>query len=254
MKAHEFENARKIEQHKSSSIPQKLWFIDKETGKKAVVATEKLEGGKIFFSYQGRQYAFPVTMLGTRVYACLPETKTGKAQTAKELFYQGEFFRFDNGRWISHNGSIPKEKYQQRLSDIYQKRCKHYVHTVKELVTFARKQKKDSAGIHTAIRALEIAMMQATAGQANGFLATLCSLYRQTGASSAVISLYDYAVWKYGKSVETTPFLTSVSAAFMDAGDIEMAEILKNKVLTRGGNDAKLTSFTRRFDAETRLE
>ena len=53
--------------------PQKLWFIDKNTGEKAVVSAEKIENGKITFSYQGKQYTSPVSMLGKKFYACLPE-------------------------------------------------------------------------------------------------------------------------------------------------------------------------------------
>lgn len=86
-------------------------------------------------------------------------------------------------------------------------------------------------------------------------MATLCSLYRRAGLPNAVVSLYDYAVGKYGKQVETPPFLTSVSAAFMDIGDIEMADIMRNKAsLLIGGDDAKLTHFSRRFDTETQFE
>lgn len=246
--------------------PQKLWFVDKNTGEKAIVAAEYDGLGNLSFSYQGKRHTIPVSMLGNRIYVYLPgkpqEKKEPqekrepqkKEEPNKELFYQGEYFRFESGKWVSHNGSIPKEKYQQRLSDVYQKRCKHYSHSVKELVAFARKQKKDTDGINTAIRAFEIALPQATAGQASSFLATLCSLYRQTGASSAAISLYDYAVEKHGKRVETSPFLTSVAAAFMDAGDIEMADILRRKLAAQDMDNEKLTNFTRRFDAETRLE
>lgn len=265
---------------KSENIyaPRELWFVDKNTGEKAIVTAEYDGLGNLSFSYQGKQHTIPVSMLGNRIYVYLPgkpqakiefqekkepqekrepqkkEEPRKKEGSNKELFYQGEYFRFEAGKWVSHNGSTPKEKYQQRLSDVYQKRCKHYSHSVKELVAFARKQKKDTDGINTAIRAFEIALPQATAGQASSFLATLCSLYRQTGASSAAISLYDYAVEKHGKRVETSPFLTSVAAAFMDAGDIEMAEILKRKLETRDSGNEKLTNFTRRFDAETRLE
>lgn len=249
------DNAKEISRSEGSGVPQKLWFIDKQTGVKAVVDAEKTENGRIVFSYQGRQYSFQEAILGTRVHVCPPETKPEKKHPVKEVFYQGEYFRFDNCRWVSDNGGVPKEKYQQRLSDVYQKRRRHYCHSVKALVAFARKQKKDASGMRTAIRALEIALLNATAGQARGFLAILCGLYRQTGASSAAISLYDYAVRKFGRQVETMYFLTSVSAAFMDVGDIEMAEILKNKAFARiGGNDDKLMGLTRRFNAETRLE
>ena len=164
-------------------------------------------------------------------------------------------FRFKNGQWVSNNGSIPKETYQGRLSNLYEKRCKHYSHPVKELVSFARKQARNADGINTAIRTLEIATLRATSREAKGFLATLCSLYRRAGLPNAVASLYDYAVGKYGKQVETPPFLTSVSAAFMDIGDIEMADIMRNKAsLLIGGDDAKLTHFSRRFDTETQFE
>lgn len=235
--------------------PQKLWFIDKNTGEKAVVATEKIENGKITFSYQGKQYTIPVSMLGKRIYACLPEKPQAKGSAEKEIFYQGEYFKWLDDQWVSDSGYIPKEKYQNRLSNLYQKRREHYKHPVKELVAFARKQGKDEDGIHTAIRALEIAMLRASAGEAKGFLATLCSLYRQTGSSNAVISLYDYVAKKYGQQVETAPFLTSVSAAFMDIGDIGMANRVKNKAFAlSGGNDAMLANFVQRFDTETRLE
>lgn len=252
--------------------PQKLWFVDKNTGEKAVVTAEYDGLGNLSFSYQGKRHTIPVSMLGNRIYVYLPGKPQEKREpqekkepqekrvpqkkegSNKELFYQGEYFRFEAGKWVSHNGSIPKEKYQQRLSDVYQKRCKHYNHSVKELVAFARKQKKDTDGIDTAIRAFEIALPQATAEQASSFLATLCSLYRQTGMPSAVISLYDFAVRKYGKRVKTTPFLTSVAAAFMDTGDIEMAGILKRELVARDNGNEKLANFTQRFDAETRLE
>lgn len=126
---------------------------------------------------------------------------------------------------------------------------------MKELVTFARKQERNAVGINTAIRTLEITMLRANTGEAKAILATLCSLYRRVGLSNAVVSLYDYAVGKYGKHVETPPFLTSVSAAFMDIADIEMADIMRNKAsLLSGGDDAKLTNFAQRFDTETQLE
>ena len=60
--------------------PQKLWFIDKNIGEKAVVSAEKIENGKITFSYQGKQYTIPVSMLGKKVYACLPEKPQAKLQ------------------------------------------------------------------------------------------------------------------------------------------------------------------------------
>lgn len=239
---------------------QKLWFIDKHTGEKAVVDAERTENGKFTFFYQGKQYAIPASMLGDRIYTCPPEKpqkeKPQKEEPSKnEIFYQGEYFELKNGWWVSNNGSIPKDKYQSKLSDLYQKRHKHYKHPVKELAAFARKQEKNAAGLNTAIRTLEIAMLRANAGEARGFLAKLCSLYRRAGLPNAAVSLYDYAVGKYGKRVETPPFLTSVSAAFMDIGDIEMADIIRDKAsLLSGGDDAKLTNFARRFDAETRLE
>lgn len=235
--------------------PQKIWFIDKNTGEKAVVAAERIENGKITFSYQGKQYTIPVSMLGKRVYVYPLEKSQAKGSAEKEIFYQGEYFKWVDDQWVSDSGYIPKEKYQNRLSNLYQKRCEHYNHPVKELIAFARKQKKDEAGIHTAIRTLEIAMLRASAGEAKGFLATLCSLYRQTGSSNAVVSLYEYAARKYGRRVETAPFLTSVSAAFMDIGDTEMANRVKNKAFAlSGGNDAKLEAFSQRFQAETRLD
>lgn len=235
--------------------PRKLWFIDKNTGEKAVVAAECVNPGKLSFCYQGKRYAIPVSMLGNRIYGCLPEKPQEKETPSKEIFYQGEHFRFKNGQWVSNNGSIPKETYQGRLSNLYEKRCKHYSHPVKELVSFARKQARNADGINTAIRTLEIATLRATSREAKDFLATLCSLYRRAGLPNAVASLYDYAVGKYGKQVETPPFLTSVSAAFMDIGDIEMADIMRNKAsLLSGGDDAKLTHFSRRFDTETQFE
>ena len=98
-------------------------------------------------------------------------------------------------------------------------------------------------------------MLRASAGEAKSFLATLCSLYRQTNSPNAVIYVYDYVAKKYGQQVETAPFLTSVSAAFMDIGDIEMANRMKNKAFTlSGGNDIKLEAFSQRFQAETRLD
>ena len=220
-----------------------------------MVAAECVDPGKLSFCYQGKRHTIPVSMLGNRIYACLPEKPQEKETPAKEIFYQGEHFRFKNDQWVSNNGSIPKERYQGRLSNLYEKRCKHYAHPVKELVAFARKQARDADGINTAIRTLEIATLRATFGEAKGFLATLCSLYRRAGLPNAVVSLYDYAVGKYGKQVETPPFLTSVSAAFMDIGDIEMADIMRSKAsLLIGGDDAKLTHFSRRFDTETQFE
>ena len=117
--------------------PRKLWFIDKNTGEKAVVAAECVNPGKLSFCYQGKRYAIPVSMLGNRIYGCLPEKPQEKETPSKEIFYQGEHFRFKNGQWVSNNGSIPKETYQGRLSNLYEKRCKHYSHPVKELVSFA---------------------------------------------------------------------------------------------------------------------
>ena len=95
--------------------PQKLWFIDKNTGEKAVVSAEKIENGKITFSYQGKQYTIPVSMLGKKVYACLPEKPQAKGSAKKEIFYQGEYFKWVNDQWVSSSGYIPKEKYQNRL-------------------------------------------------------------------------------------------------------------------------------------------
>ena len=235
--------------------PQKLWFIDKNTGEKAVVDAERAENGKISFSYQGKQHIIPASMLGNRIYACLPKRPPKKEPPKREIFYLGEYFKVVNGHWTSSSGGVPKDKYQIRLSDLYRKRCRHYNHPAKELAAFARKQRKDAEGINTAIRALEIAMLRASAGEAKGFLAMLCGLYRRAGTPNAVVSLYDYAIGKYGKQVETPPFLTVVSAAFMDIGDIEMADIMRNKAsLLSGGNDEMLTNFARRFDAETQLE
>lgn len=148
---------------------QKLWFIDKNTGEKAVVSAEKIENGKITFSYQGKQYTIPVSMLGKKVYACLPEKPQAKGSVEKEIFYQGEYFKWVNDQWVSSSGYIPKEKYQNRLSSLYQKRREHYGHPVKDLIAFARKQGKDEVGIHTAIRSLEIAMLRASAGEAKSF-------------------------------------------------------------------------------------
>ena len=245
--------------------PQKLWFTDKHTGEEVVVDTEKIENGEISFSYRGKQYVIPVSMLGNRIYVYLPgkPRKIAKSkieepkieEPLKEIFYQGEYFKLENDRWISDRGIEPKGKYQKRLSDLYQKRYEHYNHLVEELVTFARKQRKDVEGINTAIRTLEIAMLRANAGEARGFLAMLCSLYRQVGASNAAAELYVYSVKKYGKRVETPQFLISAAAAFMDIGNIGMAGELKNKAFAKTGrDDEKLTNFGWRFVAETRLE
>lgn len=235
--------------------PQRLWFIDKVTGKKVVVDAERTTNGKISFLYQGKRYVIPVSMLGNRIYACLPERPQKKEMLKREIFYQGEYFERKNGQWVSSNGNIPKDKYQSKLSNLYQKRHKHYNHPAKELTVFARKQKKDVDGINTTIRALEIAMLRASAEEAKGFLATLCSLYRQTGSSNAAAALYEYSAKKYGKQIESVPFLTSAAAAFMDIGNIGMAGSLRNKALARSGkNDENLAGFGRRFDAETRLD
>lgn len=233
--------------------PQKLWFIDKNTGKKVVVAAEGTENGKISFSYQGKEYTFSMNLLGKRVFTCAPETQ--EKHPVKEIFYRGEYFRLENDQWTSNTGSVPKGKYQKRLSDLYQKRCRHYSRPVKELAAFAQEQKKDVDGINASIRALEIAVLQATAREAKGFLAILCSLYRQVGFSSAAVLLYDYAVEKYGNQIETLPLLTSISAAFMDIGDLDMADRIKQKAFALGGgDDAHFTAFAHRYDAETRLE
>lgn len=68
--------------------PRKLWFIDKNTGKKAVVAAECVNPGKLSFCYQGKRYAIPVSMLGNRIYGCLPEKPQEKETPSKEIFYQ----------------------------------------------------------------------------------------------------------------------------------------------------------------------
>lgn len=233
--------------------PQKLWFVDKNSGEKVVVAAVATVDGKISFSYQGKKYAFPPSLLGKRIHTLTPEMQ--EKPSVKEVFYLGEYFRLENDRWTSSTGCVPKEKYQKRLSALYQKRCKDYRCPVKELAAFAREQRRDADGIDAAISALEIAMLQATAGDAKGFLAILCSLYRQAGFSGAAVSLFDYAVGKYGSQIETSPFLTSVSAAYMDIGNISMADKVKKKAFALGGSDdAKLTAFAHRYNAETRLE
>lgn len=228
---------------------ERIWFIDKNTGEKVVAAVEKREDGKISFSYQGKHHTFSESLLGERVHLCPPETRE-----LEELFYQGEYFSRENGRWTAADGSVPREKYQRRLSQLYLARCGHYGHSVKELSAFARGQIKDAEGINTAVRALEIALLKASAREARGFLPTLCSLYRRAGIPSAAISLYDYAVEKYGSGVETAALLTSVSAAYMDVGNINAAERTKNKAFALGGGDENLSAFMQRFDAETRLE
>ena len=194
-------------------------------------------------------------MLGKRIYACLPKKTQAKSRAEKEIFYQGEYFKQVSGQWVSGNGYTPKAKYQNRLSNLYQKRREHYNPPVKELIALAQKQKKDEAGLHTAICALEIAMLRANASEANVFLATLYSLYRQTGSPSSAVSLCNHTVKKYGRRIETVPFLTSVSAAFMDIGDIEMANRVKGRAFVlSGGEDIMLGAFTQRFHAETRLD
>ena len=65
---------------------RKLWFIDKNTGEKAVVAAECVDPGKLSFCYQGKQYTIPVSMLGNRIYACLPEKPQEKETPQKEIF------------------------------------------------------------------------------------------------------------------------------------------------------------------------
>lgn len=236
-------------------MPEKLWFIDKQTGEKAVVTAEKAGNGKLSFFYKGKRYTFSADLLGKRIFACSSETLKKERCQPKKLFYRGECFQLENGRWISNNGDIPKDQYQERLSKLYRKRCKHYGHSTKELIEFAKNQMKDVDGINTSIRSLEIAIVQATADEAKEFLATLCSLYRQKGLSAAAVSLYDYAMGEYGWRVETVPFLTSVSAALMDVGNIDGAERLKKKAFSKGGrSDAMLKAFLKRFDAETRIE
>ena len=111
--------------------PQKLWFIDKNTGEKAVVSAEKIENGKITFSYQGKQYTIPVSMLGKKVYACLPEKPQAKGSVEKEIFYQGEYFKWVNDQWVSSSGYIPKEKYQNRLSSLYRWLAEYKAGTVR---------------------------------------------------------------------------------------------------------------------------
>ena len=232
---------------------QKLWFIDKNTGENAVVAAEKTENGAFSFFYQGKRYTVPVELVGKRIYICTPE-KPREKERLEEIFYHGEYFKRVDGQWVSGSGIVPKGKYQSKLSDLYQKRCRHYHHPVEELTAFARKQQKDAAGIQTAIRALEIAMPRASAGEVRGFLALLCGLYRRAGIPSASTSLYDYAMGKYGRRAVSQPFLTSVSAAFMDVGDLEMADIVSRRAFALDGGDAELDAFSQRFRAATRPE
>lgn len=92
--------------------PQKLWFIDKNTGEKAVVDAKRTENGKLSFFYRGKQYVIPVSMLGNRIYACLPEKPQKEETFKREIFYQGEYFELKNGQWVSNKGSVPKDKYQ----------------------------------------------------------------------------------------------------------------------------------------------
>lgn len=255
MEDRRFGREKDSHQNAGSDMPEKLWFIDKQTGEKAVVTAEKAGNGKLSFFYKGKRYTFSADLLGKRIFACSSETLKKERCQPKKLFYRGECFQLENGRWISNNGDIPKDQYQERLSKLYRKRCKHYGHSTKELIEFAKNQMKDVDGINTSIRSLEIAIVQATADEAKEFLATLCSLYRQKGLSAAAVSLYDYAMGEYGWRVETVPFLTSVSAALMDVGNIDGAERLKKKAFSKGGrSDAMLKAFLKRFDAETRIE
>lgn len=255
MEDQRFEKTPDSHQNAGSDTPQKLWFIDKHTGEKVVVVVESADNGKISFSYEGKQYTFSADLLGKRIFAYSSGTLEKEHSQPKKLFYRGACFQLENGQWTSSSGDIPKNRYQERLSELYRKRCRHYGRSVKELIAFAKSQRKDVDGINTAIHALEIALVQATADEAREFLATLCSLYRQEGLSAAAISLYDYVTGEYGWRAESVPFLTSVSAAFMDAGDIDMAERLKKKAFSMsGGKDAKLKAFADRFDGEMRIE
>lgn len=255
MEDRRFGRKKDSHQNAGSDMPEKLWFIDKQTGEKAVVTAEKAGNGKLSFFYKGKRYTFSPELLGKRIFVCSSGALKKEKHQPKKLFYRGECFQLENGRWISNNGDIPKGRYQERLSELYRKRCKYYGRPAKELIAFAKSQRGDVDGINTAVRTLEIALLRATADEAKEFLATLCSLYRQKGSSAAAVSLYDYAMGEYGWRVETVPFLTSVSAALMDVGNIGGAEKLKRKAFSMGGrSDAMLRSFANRFDAETKVE
>ena len=69
--------------------PQKLWFIDKNTGEKAVVSAEKIENGKITFSYQGKQYTIPVSMLEKRSMPVCRKSRRPKVVSKKRYSIKG---------------------------------------------------------------------------------------------------------------------------------------------------------------------
>ncbi len=221
-----------------------MWFIDKNTREKVTVVAEKIENGQISFFYQDQSFTFSEEMLGSRIFVL------------KELFYKGEYYTYDGHQWVSYCGYVPKETYQKKLSQLYQDRYAFYRFSAKELISFAKKQDTVGLGLGTAIRTLEIAVLKASDREAKYFLPTLCSLYRKAEMSNAAISLYYYVIEKYGSNVESAPLLTSVSAAFMDVGNISVAERLKGRafLLNGGTESSELSAFNQRFYQETRLE
>lgn len=223
---------------------QQLWFVDKKSKIEVSVLVNKVYDNRFSFIYKGKELTCDNCNIGDKIY-------TSPKNPKPIIFFRGELCEVNGEEWIRYDGKRYAEKYQDRLSRLYNKRKKYYIYSAQVLIKEGYKAKY-SKKHDVAISYFEIALLKADANDANKCISDLSSLYRIVRWPNASIELYKYVLDRYKHIELSAQFLTSVGAAYLDMGNKEKALQLAEKVFAMlGGNkDEKLEYLFYRIDAQ----
>lgn len=202
---------------------QVLWFVDKKTRKEVQVTINDVFDESFTFNYKGKTIRCSKKKIGNGIY------KHSKSNA--KIFYLGELFFFDE-KWKRYDNKICSEKYQEKLSKIFDKRFPFARLTTTQLIEQARKA-KDSKKYDIAMSYFEIAFLKSKNFEVSNYISELTSLYRKFQRPNAVIELYKYICKKHKNFYFPDSFFTSLSAAYLDIGNKEKSLQCAEKVYGR---------------------
>lgn len=149
-----------------------------------------------------------------------------------ELFYNGNIYtRRRNGRWTLRNEVVPET--MQRTLQREWERIQKYEEWPLEVLWEEGGRAQNAGDWHGAIRYYEEALKREPArNEIHYMLASLSSCYRKVKEPEKCIALlehYDGRNTEFDMPYISAPFLTSVSAAYMDLGNVEKARETANR-------------------------
>ncbi len=170
-----------------------------------------------------------------------------------EIIYNGRIYRKreNSGKWYdpdNNNLTVPAPL-QRILETEYAKSINLNALSVNELVKRADIL-KDGGQFKSALDYYNVAIENSSISQAKGILPRITSCFRNLEMSREAIATFKKAQKKYGQDCLSSALYTSVSAAYCDNHDYNMALVFYRKAYALG-NSLELENVAKTIRANT---